>query len=67
MLVEQAHDRGREHGADARRREEQERDLARPEGTSARNPGPSRAAARLERAGNSTAATATENMPCGSM
>ncbi len=39
----------------------------RPEPTSARNPGPSRAAARRDSAGNSTAATATENMPCGSM
>ncbi len=39
----------------------------RPVPTSARKPGPSPAAASRESAGNSTAATATENMPCGSM
>ena len=66
-LVQQPHDRLGEHGGGDARRHEQERDLANAYGNGVAEAAMSPRAASLEIDGNSTVATATENIPCGSM
>ena len=66
-LVEQPHDRLGEHGGGDARRHEQEGDLAHADGHGAAEAVHVTRAASREMAGNSTVATATENIPCGSM